>query len=79
LRLGIIICGGGATMCHSRELYSPPKVRVPPTYVYPVRGVISPTKVRCQRDGTDSELQALNALIDKAYVKWMKQPRRGLD
>jgi len=30
------------------------------------------------RDGTDSEQQALNALIDNAYVKWLEQPRRGL-
>ena len=29
------------------------------------------------RDGTDSQQQASNALIDKAYTKWQEKRRRG--
>ena len=30
------------------------------------------------RDGNDSQQQASNTLIDKAYAKWQEKPRRGL-
>ena len=30
------------------------------------------------RDCSDVEQQAWNALLDKAYAKWLEQPRRGL-
>jgi len=31
------------------------------------------------RDGTDSQQQAFDQLINAAYAKWLEQPRRGFN
>ena len=35
-------------------------------------------KVPNVRDGSDNEQQVWNVLMEKAYAKWLEQPRRGL-